>query len=173
MSRVLLIAALLLFAGPAAADETIPPPNELQFIDRHGASSECIGDPKTPLCAVETWLACDVRNDSDLCLHSGHEIDRAYHSFPGRGPVLYRVVDVLRPEGSTILSGILGPVHAEVRLIETNSYFVDGWYLDSEMVKRARDIKTRYSVELVGNRWRVTRRTECLYIDWGRCPSRR
>jgi hypothetical protein len=29
--------------------------------------SDCIGNPKTPLCAVETFIACLVRRDGDLC----------------------------------------------------------------------------------------------------------
>jgi len=58
---------LLLCAAPALAGEDIPPPDEVRFIDRHGASSDCIGDTSTPLCAVETWLACKVRQNPELC----------------------------------------------------------------------------------------------------------
>ena len=31
------------------------------------ATSDCIGDPKTPLCAVETFLACSARKQIELC----------------------------------------------------------------------------------------------------------
>jgi len=49
----------------------VPPPDEMRFITTHDATSKCIGDPKTPLCAVETILACFARHDSDLCLKVG------------------------------------------------------------------------------------------------------
>lgn len=65
---VAVIAALLLCVAPGHAGETIPPPDEVRFIDRHGASSDCIGDVSTPLCAVETFLACKVRGDAQICL---------------------------------------------------------------------------------------------------------
>ena len=31
------------------------------------ASSKCIGDPRTPLCALDTWRACFVWGESSLC----------------------------------------------------------------------------------------------------------
>ena len=36
---------------------------EIRSITRTEATSQCIGDPRTPLCAVETLLACFTRHD--------------------------------------------------------------------------------------------------------------
>lgn len=172
MTRAAIItAALLLCAAPAAADENAPPPDEVRFIDRHDASSDCIGIPKSPLCVVETWVACDVRSDISLCIFAG-QAQSARDSYPGRGPVQYRVVDIIQTLETAVSTGDADPVYAEVRLIETNGYFADGWYLDSEMVKRAKTVKTRYLVERIGRRWFVRSRTECLLEDWSDCPSR-
>ena len=62
--RLLLLAVLVAFAPalPASAQDA-----EIRFIDRAGASSECVGDPKTAVCAVETALACRIRLDAALC----------------------------------------------------------------------------------------------------------
>jgi hypothetical protein len=36
------------------------------------STSKCIGKPVTPLCAVETKMACFLRGDPNLCEMSGH-----------------------------------------------------------------------------------------------------
>jgi hypothetical protein len=41
--------------------------SEVRVIMPDSATSTCIGDPKTPECAVETMLACIVRADKRLC----------------------------------------------------------------------------------------------------------
>ena len=35
------------------------------------ASSECIGDPRTPLCALDTWKACFMWGEPSLCTKVG------------------------------------------------------------------------------------------------------
>lgn len=57
--------AVCLAATPAAAAESYP--SSLRTITATDAISPCIGDPKTPVCAVETALACYLRNTLDLC----------------------------------------------------------------------------------------------------------
>ena len=53
---------------PALRESTLPPPAERSFIAYpNKASSRCIGKPTTPLCAVETLLACFVWERHDLC----------------------------------------------------------------------------------------------------------
>jgi hypothetical protein len=65
---VLLLAAGLLFlpvvafAGGAEKDG-----GEVRTITATSATSDCIGDPRTPVCAVETLLACFARQDRGLC----------------------------------------------------------------------------------------------------------
>lgn len=49
----------------------IPPQDELRFISADDATSMCIGDPKTPICAVETLLTCFARADIHLCQRLG------------------------------------------------------------------------------------------------------
>lgn len=46
------------------------------------ATSTCIGDNKTPLCAAETLLACLARADAELCRRAGVADPRAAISQP-------------------------------------------------------------------------------------------
>ena len=50
--------------GPLA---DVPPPSEWRLISANDATSNCIGDPKTPLCAMETLMACFARHEISLC----------------------------------------------------------------------------------------------------------
>src|ERR1041384_3643138 len=59
---------LLTLAGPVRADPSQDNPGR---ITPNTASSACIGTAATPLCAVETLLACLVRNDDTLCRRIG------------------------------------------------------------------------------------------------------
>ncbi len=56
----------------AAADPDLPPlarPGQWYYVTQNDAnsSSHCIGAPTTPLCAVETLLACFQRGQMPLC----------------------------------------------------------------------------------------------------------
>lgn len=65
MRSALSALALVLCATAAFATESIPPPDEIRYIEEDSATSDCLGDTSTPLCAVETEL--------DRFLHSaGH-----------------------------------------------------------------------------------------------------
>ena len=62
-----LVGLLALAAAlPASADEKFDP-KQVRVITPTRATSTCIGDPKTPICAVETLLACRVRKNQKLC----------------------------------------------------------------------------------------------------------
>lgn len=83
MIRWLLIAAGVMLAHPALSADMQPstawqqsiwdgrretPSAPLQReIGPDRADSQCIGDATTPLCAVETFIACWARRDIDLC----------------------------------------------------------------------------------------------------------
>ncbi len=54
---------LALSASPAGAQKK----PEINRITQTDATSNCIGDPRTPLRAAETYLACTVRRDRSLC----------------------------------------------------------------------------------------------------------
>ena len=49
----------------------VPPPDKIRFVGPDDATSKCIGNPKTPLCAMETFFACSARQDMDLCRKVG------------------------------------------------------------------------------------------------------
>jgi len=63
--------ALLVMGGVAAAEEAeIGAPDAAghwRKLTRTGGSSDCIGDPRSPICAVETFIACNARHDAKLC----------------------------------------------------------------------------------------------------------
>ncbi len=40
---------------------------QVRSVGVRSANSQCIGRLKTPLCAVETWLACHARNNQEFC----------------------------------------------------------------------------------------------------------
>lgn len=60
-------------SAPNQADPLadVPAPSEVRFISADDATSKCIGNPNTPLCAVETILACFARADLHLCKRMG------------------------------------------------------------------------------------------------------
>lgn len=66
---VFLFAAGLATAGPVSAEQpdAAPSPEKVRFIDAEDATSACIGDASTPLCAVETLIACWARVEPALC----------------------------------------------------------------------------------------------------------
>ncbi|WP_341704588.1 hypothetical protein [Ferrovibrio sp.] len=66
--RVILLLCLL-FALPAAAQlPAVDPGGQYRLIGPADRSdSACIGSPSTPLCAVETLLACFANRDESLC----------------------------------------------------------------------------------------------------------
>ncbi len=79
--RHLLVGLALLIAPPLQADGPDEPDTELRILRPAGqpGTSACIGDPRTPTCAVETYEACLLRADPALCRAVGrdHAIDRA------------------------------------------------------------------------------------------------
>ena len=58
----LAVLMFFLFALPAGASEV-----RTMTLDNETSTSDCIGDPKTPLCAAETVEACFIRLTKDLC----------------------------------------------------------------------------------------------------------
>lgn len=71
-----ILATLFLAFMPTGAAESHDP--DLPAPDPHGywryvtqkdktSTSKCIGDPKTPVCAVDTVMACSARYDDSIC----------------------------------------------------------------------------------------------------------
>lgn len=69
MHRIAAVLVVLALAAPVAAQlPSVDPLNQYRLIGPAGRSdSTCIGRPETPLCAVETFLACFARRDAGLC----------------------------------------------------------------------------------------------------------
>jgi hypothetical protein len=66
IGRILCLAVLLVAPHVALAEEVFDP-KQVRVITPTFATSNCIGDPKTPICAVETFLACMARAKKSLC----------------------------------------------------------------------------------------------------------
>ena len=83
-----LTALLLAFAGlsgiAAAQIPATDPAGQYRLIGTPERSdSRCIGRPETPLCAVETLLACFARRDDSLCWRVWHPPGAGTQLFPG------------------------------------------------------------------------------------------
>jgi hypothetical protein len=100
MTSRLIIAVLLAAAAlPALADD-VPLPDltpKSQYLvmtqDDATSTSKCIGDPKTPMCAVETRLACFLRSRPDLCqIAMGLDHDPGFGRYGHDPGTLYRIV---------------------------------------------------------------------------------
>lgn len=66
------IVATVWTISPAIASDQLPPPDpegtwRVITQDPATTTSKCIGDTSTPVCALETLLACFARNDYPLC----------------------------------------------------------------------------------------------------------
>lgn len=70
---IALLAPLLLSWPMPAAGQGV---EDIGWLDRVGASSDCIGLPVSATCAVETALACRIRGDADLCETVGLALPR-------------------------------------------------------------------------------------------------
>ena len=79
-------------------DGNLPPPEEIAFIDPSGkVSSKCIGKPVTPICAVDTYLACLIWQRPDLCrLVRDHPRDDGKTKYLSRSYRLEYVVERVR-----------------------------------------------------------------------------
>lgn len=101
-------AILLLAVMPTYAFAVPETPEGWRLLDliTDGSTSDCIGDPKTPLCAAETYNACFMGSYEPLCRAVGVDFAKDLGAFPV-GPIIgrlyflaYRVLEEvpLRPE---------------------------------------------------------------------------
>jgi hypothetical protein len=167
---LVLLGSILAASPLRAEDSPVPPVTPMgQYFaltyDNATSSSKCIGDPKTPLCAVETIMACRMRAEIDLCriamdLKSSEQINPVVQRWPAR---IYRVsrAEVLtdrtfpwRP--SRRLKWRPGEISMKAGDIRID--IVEHWCHD-EMTRAACDpastgTKT-YIVRQIGDRWAV------------------
>ena len=105
---VAIMAALAASAGEAPAPSRqlsgvfAPDPEGVwRTITQTEATSDCIGEPVTPMCAIDSWIACGTRLEVKLCDIAGGEPQKGlrFVSTPSpRSYVNYRVVSVRRAE---------------------------------------------------------------------------
>lgn len=91
MRRILTATILVIFGHwqPSVAGEK----RVLDFTNQ-GSTSQCIGDPRTPLCAVESLEACRIRTEWKLCEPIEHD-----YSVYGKGvPAGYALLFYFRYE---------------------------------------------------------------------------
>jgi hypothetical protein len=72
--RVLGVAGVLALADSAGAMGAVGDhfdPDRVSVVGPTHATSTCIGDPRTPECALDTLFACAVRRDPELCRRVG------------------------------------------------------------------------------------------------------
>ncbi len=94
------VATVLIFLlGIAAAQAAETYPSEVRTITATSATSSCIGAPKTPVCAVETFRACDVRLDIGFCHRVGVGLEHDFFLPEIQQDLRYRILSmrILRP----------------------------------------------------------------------------
>ncbi len=111
----------LLAATAARAAEKYP--SGIRSITATTATSSCIGNPKTPVCAVETFRACSARLNNDLCLRVGIDLEHESLMPKIQQDLRYRILSarILRPgDIPSHLSDThwMKPGHAEITLLE-------------------------------------------------------
>ena len=137
----------------------------MRLIDPRSAASRCIGDVRTPVCAVETHIACRVRNDADLCAKAGRVEGR--HFRPEGATVVYLVRRIRRwqpPEPAPP-----GAIFVVVETMETTQWEPgsrpgeEGGASDSGRdpgFVRQGFVAVSYTLERRAGAWRVTGRAE-------------
>ncbi len=141
------LAVLSLSISSATLAGGIEAQGELRFVSPTDATSNCIGNPITPLCAVETFIACTLRIEPSLCRRIG--IDD-YNYPKQKGTSRYYVVSTRTiPEGEN--TGNLPntdqtkPSLVEITILEPD--FRLDWCPEG--------CKTSYFLKQVGDLWLV------------------
>ena len=158
MHRILIFAVLgtaMLAGWPQAAAGQAE--EDIRWIDRQGSSSTCIGSPASAVCAVETHIACRLRDDDALCTEAGGLEPKYFR--PKGATVLYTIDRIRRWEP---------PEHSP-----RNSLFVTVWTAESTdlplpgaadpgsaYIARPAFVAVSYTVERLRGQWRVVSRTE-------------
>ncbi len=135
MTRIFNVLSLLLAASTvcavvaSSAAEMVQ--TELRRIGLSEATSDCIGEPKTPVCAVETFIACWARHQMPLCRRVG------VHRFSFTGTVTaveYTIVSQKRLREEDIRKPANG---ANIPERLTEAYWYKPGHVDIELMMRA------------------------------------
>jgi hypothetical protein len=131
-----------------------PPAPEIRRITQNEATSDCIGDPRTPLCAVETFIACWTRREPVLC----NRVGQPRGSFEGAAlpapAAEYYLVKLFTIQSKDIPAHLKdaywyrpGMVNVELKKRGCEATIVDGC--------DALWTEYNYYLKLVGNQWHL------------------
>lgn len=102
INLAVLAAGLALTTEIWAQDADKVDPDQVRIITPTESTSTCIGDPRTPVCAVETVMACALRLDMRLC----GKVGITDYALPDKLADLYRYrvlsVRIIRPGDITL-----------------------------------------------------------------------
>jgi hypothetical protein len=160
--------ALAACAGGAEGPDLPPPdpPDAWRWVtqDDATATSKCIGDPKTPLCAVETIIACFTRDEGTLCgiAHRDTSVgpSRKYPGTPFKA-TKYRFLSAKRLAEEDIsvydrlaCVGAWRPGNLRVEVREANCWRRESGYECKGYFTQEADLK-EYIVRPSADRWNV------------------
>ena len=147
----LAVVGLLLLGCMASA----PPRDtgrQIRRVTQTTATSDCIGDPRTPLCALDTLVACTARRDHSLCNRAlWRDMRVLWPAGTARGTAEYVVAESKVMTKSDIDSEIVtlaGPhVPGDIRFVLLERYCSatlpicksGGWYLTYYWVRKKHD----------------------------------
>lgn len=126
-------------------------------LDSRYATSRCIGDRETPVCAVETHMACRVRGEEALC--DGMDGLEPKHFRPKGATVLYTIDRIRRWEPPELAPR--GSLFAVVWVAESTEAPAPGGTQQGEAyVTRPGFVPVSYILERRDGLWTVLSRTE-------------
>jgi len=148
-------------SGFAADDQWRPdPPGTWRHVDTETASSQCIGRPDTPHCAVDTLMACGVRDADELCQTASLNGRMFGSSSGGAGWVRYHIARIsVVPEDQELdpahyVTDPLELAKAGDLKLDIESYSCKrGATCQDHIPRKLRDIV--YLVRRTGDRWAV------------------
>jgi hypothetical protein len=79
VKRVAFIATCLTWPTLATASDRDFVPGQERQVVYYSPWADCIGNPTTPICALETLFSCMVRGDRDMCRMVGVAADTRCH----------------------------------------------------------------------------------------------
>ena len=148
-----LLCAALVMVTAMAGGPTAVAEGDARIISESRSTSTCIGDPRTPACAVETVIACFALHRIELCRAAGVEktVDLALMEAPGVVEYVIKAVRELEPGDRYCWRGNPG---GRCVIYETGLFSV------SVLRKIGRgagavSLQTDYLVREVDGRWRV------------------
>jgi len=89
-------------------------PNEERQVTWYGSTSNCVGDPRSPACALDTMMICMLRRDAGMCSSIGIEEFCEHSTWSGARYKIKRVEK--REEASRNFGTDLAIVYFDERL---------------------------------------------------------